>query len=87
VLNVEDWAEIRRDHRAEGLSIREITRRTGIARNTVRTALRSEGPPVFDRKPRPSALDGHEPAIRQLLEEFPRMPTTVIPSASAGSGR
>ena len=37
-------------HGAEGLSIKEITRRLGVARNTVRSALRSEGPPVFDRK-------------------------------------
>jgi len=78
VLDVEDWAEIRRLHRAEGLSIKEIVRRVGVARNTVRNALRSDGPPVFDRKPRPSALDVHEPAIRSLLEEFPRMPATVI---------
>src|SRR5918994_4392828 len=78
VLNVEDWAEIRRLHRAESLSIKEIVRRLGVARNTVRKALRSDGPPVFDRKPRPSALGAHEAAIRQLLEEFPRMPATVI---------
>lgn len=78
MLDVEDWAEIRRLHRAEGLSIKEIVRRLGVARNTVRTVLRSDGPPVFDRKPRPSALDAHEAAIRQLLEEFPRMPATVI---------
>jgi len=78
VLDVEDWAEIRRLHRAEGLSIKEITRRLGVARNTVRTALRSDSPPVFDRKPRPSAVDAVEPAIRELLEEFPRMPATVI---------
>jgi transposase len=78
VLDVEDWAEIRRLYRAEGLSIKEIARRLGVARNTVRSALRSEAPPVFDRKPRPSAVDAVEPAIRQLLEEFPRMPATVI---------
>ena len=78
VLDVEDWAEIRRLSRAEGLSIREISRRLGLARNTVRSALRSEGPPVFDRKPRPSAVDAVEPQIRVLLEEFPRMPATVI---------
>ena len=78
MLDVEDWAEIRRLHRAEGLSIKEIVRRLGVARNTVRKALRSDGPPVFDRKPRPSALGAHEAAIRQLLEEFPRMPATVI---------
>lgn len=78
MLDVEDWAEIRRLHRAEGLSIKEITRRLGVARNTVRSALRSDSPPVFDRKPRPSAVDAVEPAIRELLEEFPRMPATVI---------
>ena len=78
MLDVEDWAEIRRLHRAEGLSIKEITRRLGVARNTVRSALRSDSPPVFDRKARPSAVDAVEPAIRELLEEFPRMPATVI---------
>ena len=39
MINVEDWAEIRRLHRAEGLSIKEIARRLGVARNTVRDAL------------------------------------------------
>ncbi len=78
MLDVDDWAEIRRLHRAEGLSIKEIVRRVGVARNTVRAALRSDEPPVFDRKPRPSAVDVFEPAIRQLLGEFPRMPATVI---------
>jgi transposase len=50
----------------------------GVARNTVRTALRSEGPPVFNRVPRPSVVDEVEPLIRELLGEFPRMPATVI---------
>jgi transposase len=40
--------------------------------------LRSDEPPVFDRKPRPSAVDAVEPEIRKLLGEFPRMPATVI---------
>jgi transposase len=78
VLNVEDWAEIRRLHRSEGLSIKQIARRVGVARNTVRTALRSDAPPVFARKARPSAIDALEPEIRALLREFPRMPATVI---------
>jgi DNA-binding CsgD family transcriptional regulator len=42
VISVEDWAEIRRLHRAEGVPIKEIARRLGIARNTVRAALREE---------------------------------------------
>ena len=41
-ISVEDWAEIRRLHRAEGVPIKEIARRLGIARNTVRAALREE---------------------------------------------
>jgi hypothetical protein len=28
---MEDWAEIRRLHRAEGVSVKEIVRRTGLA--------------------------------------------------------
>ena len=36
VIDVEDWAEIRRLHRAEGMSIKAIARRLGVARNTVR---------------------------------------------------
>lgn len=37
---MEDWAEIPRLHRAEGVPIKEIDQRLGIARNTVRAALR-----------------------------------------------
>jgi transposase len=78
VLTVEDWAEIRRLHRAESLSIREIARRLGLARNTVRSALRSDAPPSYRRQSRGSALDPLEPKIRALLADFPRMPATVI---------
>ena len=45
VITVEDWAEIRRLHRAERMGLRAIARHLGIARNTVREALRSDGPP------------------------------------------
>ena len=36
---MEDWAEIRRLHRSEGMAIKAIARRSGLARNTVRAAL------------------------------------------------
>jgi len=75
---VEDWAEIRRLHRAEGVAIKEIARRLGVARNTVRAALVSDGPPVYSRPVRGSLVDAVEPAIRQLLRDEPRMPATVI---------
>jgi DNA-binding CsgD family transcriptional regulator len=45
VLSVEDWAEIRRLHRAEGIPIKQIARVLGVSRNTVRAALRSGEPP------------------------------------------
>jgi hypothetical protein len=37
-MSVEDWAEIRRLHQAEGLPIKTIARTVGISRNTVRAA-------------------------------------------------
>jgi transposase len=78
VLKVEDWAEIRRLHRAEGVPIKEIARRLGVARNTVRTALNSDRPPVFQRAPRGHVADAYEPQMRALLQEWPTMPAPVI---------
>jgi len=75
---VEDWAEIRRLHRAEGLAIRAIARRLGMSRNTVKKALASHEPPKYVRVPAGSVVDAVEPQIRALLAEFPEMPTSVI---------
>lgn len=75
---MEDWAEIRRLHRAEGMAIRAIARRLKVSKNTVKKALASHEPPRYQRKPRGSAVDEFEPQIRALLAEFPDMPTTVI---------
>jgi transposase len=78
VLIVEDWAEIRRLRRSEGVSISEIARVVGCSRNTVKAALASEGPPRYERAPAGSRVDEYEPRIRELLRAFPRMPATVI---------
>jgi transposase len=78
VLSVEDWAEIRRLHRAEGLAIKAIARTLGISRNTVRAALASDGPPKYERKLAGSVVDAAEPRIRELLRAYPTMPATVI---------
>jgi transposase len=75
---VEDWAEIRRLHRAEGMGIKPIARRLGVARNTVRKALACHEPPKYVRAPKGSIVDAVEPRIRALLAEFPEMPTSVI---------
>jgi transposase len=77
-LNVEDWAEIRRLRRAEQMPIAAIARQLGIARNTVKKALASDGPPRYRRAPMGSIVDAVEPQVRALLAEFPQMPSTVI---------
>jgi transposase len=78
VITVEDWAEIRRLHRAEQMPIKAIVRHLGVARNTVRDALRRDEPPRYERAPRGSIIDAAEPEIRALLKQFPTMPATVI---------
>jgi transposase len=78
VILLEEWAEIRRLHRAEGLSIKAIARKLHLARNTVRGAVRSTQPPRYVRAGSGSIVDAVEPMIRGLLKEFPDMPATVI---------
>lgn len=75
---MEHWAEIRRLHRAEGMGIKAIARRLGIARNTERDALRSTQPPRYHRASSSSLVDVVDAEIRRLLGEFPSMPATVI---------
>lgn len=74
MISVENWAEIRRLHRAEGMPIKAIARRLGISKNTVKSALASSGPPRYQRLSRGSAVDAFEPLIVGLLAEFPDMP-------------
>ena len=75
---MEDWAEIRRLHRSEGMAIKAISRELRISRNAVRRALASDGPPTYSRPPRGSVVDAVEPRIRELLAKTPTMPATVI---------
>ena len=60
---MEDWAEIRRLHRAEGMAIRAIARRLGVSKNTVKKALARHEPPRYERVPQGSAVDGFEPGF------------------------
>ena len=75
---MEDWAEIRRLHRAEGMPIKAIARQLGLGRNTVRRALAAEEPPKYQRPVKGSIVDEVEPQVRELLEGWPSMPATVI---------
>lgn len=64
---MEDWAEIRRLHRAERMPIRAIARKLGVGRNTVRRALAAEAPLRYQPPAKGSAVDAVEPRIRELL--------------------
>jgi transposase len=86
VIDVEHWAEIRRLHFVVGLSIKEICRRTGRNRSTVRRAVRSERPPTYRRPPVASKLEPHKAEIHRLLGDEPRMPATRIRELITESG-
>jgi len=84
VISVKEWAEIRR-LRGEDVSISEIARLTGVARNTVKAALASTSPPKYQRPAKGSAVDAVEPRIRELLREFRGCRPRSSPNGSAGS--
>jgi transposase len=71
---VEQWAEIRRLVFVRGLSKREISRRTGLARDTVDRAVRSNEPPAYRRAPAGSKLDPFKDEIHRLLKVDPKLP-------------
>jgi len=71
VVGVERWAEIRRLHRVERLSIREISKRTGLHRRTIRRALAASTPPRYVRAPAGSKLDPFKEWICERLSEDP----------------
>jgi transposase len=78
VLDVEDWAEIRRLWKAERMPIKVIARVLGCSKNTVKKALAADAPPAYRRPARGSVVDAVEPRIRELLQATPTMPATVI---------
>lgn len=74
MLDVEQWAQIRRMKHVEGLSQREIRRRTGIHRDTIRRALESPEPPSYGPRPkRPSKLDPFLAEVERLLSGDPTL--------------
>lgn len=74
MLDVESWAELRREHFVRGVSIKELARRTGLARDTIRGALKSSEPPVFTALERPSKLEPFKDEIHRLLLDDPKLP-------------
>jgi transposase len=78
LLGVEGWAELRREHFVRGVSIKELVRRTGLSRNTIRAALRSDAPPSYQRAATGSKLDPFKPEIHRLLGETPTLSGVLI---------
>jgi hypothetical protein len=78
MIDMDLWAEIRRLHRSEGLGIKMIARRLGVARNTVRAALVSDRPPRYERAPRGSIADAVEVEIAAELRKDPLTPASEI---------
>jgi len=67
MISVEAWTTIRY-LKAQGLGTRKIAKEVGVARNTVRQAVRSEGPPKYERPPRPNPkLEPLRDVIRRML--------------------
>ncbi len=75
MVGVEQWAEVRRMKRVEGLSAREIGRRTGLARDTVSRLLAAEEPPRYSRAPAGSILDPFKDWVCQQLQADPKVPS------------
>ena len=73
MLDVELWAELRREHFVRGVSIKKLARRTGLSRNTIRRALRSDEPPAYRRAPAGSILDSFKDEIHRLLKDDPTL--------------
>ena len=75
---MEQWAEIRRMHFVEGLSIKGIARGTGRDRKTIRKAIQSPEPPGYRRAPAGSKLDPHREQIARLVREVEGITNTRI---------
>lgn len=73
MIEVSVWAEIRRLHQAEGLSVREIAARLGVARETVTRAVASDVPRRYPAKPRGSIVDPYVEEMTRILTLYPRM--------------
>jgi transposase len=86
VVGVELWAEVRRMHRVEGLSGREISRRTGLHRDTVARLLASAEPPRYRRQPAGSKLDPYKDWICEQLAVDPRIQSQRLREMAAEIG-
>jgi transposase len=86
VVGVQQWAEIRRLVLVEGRSQREVSRLTGLARDTVARAVASETPPRYSRAPAGSKLDPFKDWICEQLRVEPSIPSMRLREMAAELG-
>ena len=86
MVGVQQWAEVRRLHFVRGLSIREIHRRTGLHRDTIRGALACDEAPRYARAPSGSKLDPFRDEIHRLLRDDPKLPGQRVRELIAPAG-
>lgn len=78
MIPVEAWTTIRYLH-AQGKPVRAIAKELGVARNTVRTALRHEQPPRYTRPRRPNPqLTPFTDAIQHMALEQQFIGTRIL---------
>jgi transposase len=70
VINVGTLAKIRRMHLRDGLPIKEIERRTGLARNTIKAWLRKGEmvEPKYPQRVNQTKLDGYTETLATWLK-------------------
>ena len=77
--------KIRRPHRRDHLSEREIARKTGLSRNTVSKWLHAEvqAPPKYQRSAQVCKISAFEETIKQVLKADARRPSHERRTAQA----
>lgn len=86
MVHGEVFMDVKLLHR-QGASIREIARRTGLSRVTVRRILAQPAPrPYGPREPRPSKLAPFVATMERMLGERPRVMASVIYEHIAAEG-
>ena len=72
VRSAVEWAQVRA-MAADAVTQREIARRLGINRRTVRRLVGASEPPRYERSRARSMLDALEAVIRRLMRECPQI--------------
>lgn len=87
MLTLEEWMDAK-SLLHQGLSQREVARRTGCSRNTIARLAAQKSPPPAPRRPRPSQLDPFKPYLEARFAQCPlsnvRLLEEIRPMGYAG---